>query len=257
MVKLINELNYYLELLTELKLELESLPEGSLVKIRNTYCHKINGKCIGITNDPEKMGKLARKKFIVTFIRIIEDNFNLIRTGLTPLSEKGLAFDVKKFKSPHPKVIIKSLSKTYQGLSETCFYHPRVAEWLGETPASNEYKKELRTYKSKSGRLFRSRGEQSFANLLEDNGLLYKSDVELVLGGIKKFPDFMVLNPFIGKLSVLEFFGLADQSGYDKQMNNKMDWYRMNGFSVIYLFESDMRDSQHLQNIIDDKIWRI
>ena len=257
MMNLRYELNYYIELLAELKLELETLPEGSLVKIRNTYCHKINGKGTGISNDPEKIGKLARKKFIVVFIGCIEHNLDLMRKILASLPVANGTLNAKKFKSLHPKEIINSLPKTYQGLSETYFYHSFVSEWLATDPAANEYKKELRIYKSKSGRLFRSRAEQSFANLLEDNGLLYKSDVELMLGGIKKFPDFMVLNPFIGKLTILEFFGLANQSGYDKQMNSKMDWYRMNNLNVIYLFESDMRDSQHLQDLIDERIWKV
>jgi len=257
-MKLINEFNYYLELLTELRLELGSLPNGSLVKIRNaTYCHKINGKYTGITNDPEMIGDLARKKLLMILIRHIEYNISLMKKNLMLFPGKNPLLDSKNFKSIHPKDIIKSLSKSYQGLNESYFYHPSAIKWLAEISRQNDYKKELLTYKSKGGRFFRSRGEQSFANLLEDNGLPYKSDVELVLGGIAKFPDFIVLNPFLGKIVVFEFFGLADQSGYDEQMNKKMDWYRMNGCNAIYLFESDMRDSQRLQNLIDEKIWGI
>ncbi|MCL2560668.1 MAG: hypothetical protein FWE07_09295 [Turicibacter sp.] len=258
MIKLTNEFNHYLEILTELYQELESLPAGSLVKARgSTFYHKINGKRIGITNDRKKISELARKKFIFVFTRNILYNMSLIKKGLTSSLESTQTLDVKKLKPLHPRDIINSLPESYQGLSESSFYHSSTGKWLAETSAQNEYKKELQTFKSKSGQLFRSRGEQSFANLLEDNGLPYKSDVALTLGGVTKYPDFIVINPFTGKQFVLEFFGLADQSGYDKKMNNKMDWYRMNNVEVIYLFESDMRDSQHLQNLIDEKIWGI
>jgi len=245
-------------MLTELYVELESLPNGSLIKKRNAaYCHKINGKCIGITSDAEMISNLARKKFILALMNNIKDNISLVKKTLTLSPKKNLALDVKRFKSLHPRDIIKSLPKSYQGLSESYFYHPFATEWLSKAAVKNEYKKELLTHKSKNGNLFRSRGEQAIANLLEDNGLPYKSDVELALSGVTKFPDFIVLNPFTGKLTVLEFFGLADQSGYDEQMNKKMDWYRMNDCNVIYLFESDIRDSQHLQDLIDEKIWSI
>ena len=256
MTKLLNEFNHYLETITQLQHELKSLPDGSLVKTKSaSYYHKINEKFIGITNNPEMINKLARKKFVMTFIKNAQDNMRLMKKSLTLFPGKTPALDTKKLKSLHPRDIIKSLSKSYQGLSESSFYHPFATKWLSEATTPNDYKTELLTYKSKSGRLFRSRGEQSIANLLEDNGLLYKSDVGLVLGGIRKFPDFIVLNPFIGKQSVFEFFGLADQSGYDEQMNKKMDWYRMNNFNVIYLFESDIGDSQHLQDLINEKIW--
>lgn len=258
MTKLVSEFNYYLKILNALYLELESLPSGSLIKMKGAvYYHKINGKCTGITNNIEMIHQLARKKFIVTFIKIIEDNFSIMKKSLILSPRKAPKLDVAKLKSLHPRDIIKSLPESYQGLSELSFYHPFATKWFAADSKPNEYKRELLTHKSKGGKLFRSRGEQSFANLLEDNGLPYKSDVELILGGIKKFPDFIVLNPFIGKLTVLEFFGLANQSGYDEQMNSKMDWYRLNGCNVIYLFESDIRDSQHLQNLIDEKIWGV
>jgi len=221
------------------------------------YYHKNRGKCVGITNNYEMISNLARKKFVMTLIRCIQDNFTSIKKSSKPFRGEHSALNVEELKSLHPYNIIKSLPKSYQDLNESSFYHPFAITWLAETPMENDYKKELRTYKSKSGRLFRSRGEQSIANLLEDNRLPYKSDVELVLDGITKFPDFIVLNPFTGKQFILEFFGLADQSGYDEQMNKKMDWYRMHGSNVIYLFESDIRDSQHLQDLINEKIWGI
>lgn len=258
MTKLVNEFNYYLQILKELYLELESLPKGSLVKIKeNIYAHKLDGKYFGITKNTEMIYNLARKKFIITFIKRIEGNLKLVKKNLTYFPKKSQEINVKTFHSLHPHDIIKLLPRSYRDLNESSFYHPFAAEWLAEIPVRNNYKKELKTYKSKNGELFRSRAEQSFANLLEDNGLPYKSDVELALNGTIKFPDFIILNPFIGQLFVVEFFGLADQSGYDEQMNKKMDWYRMNNCNVIYLFESDMRDTQHLQNLIDEKIWKI
>jgi len=258
MTKLLNEFYYYLEILIELRLELESLPDGSLTKEKDVaYRHKVNGKTRGITNDREMIRKLARKKFITMLIKRIEYNLGLMKKSITPPFEKAQSLGSNKFKSLHPRDIIKSLPKSYQGLSESWFHHPFAIEWLEENSTPNDYKIELKVHKSKSGKLFRSRAEQSFANLLEDNGLPYKSDVELLLGSVKKCPDYIVLNPFTGKLSVLEFYGLADQSGYDEKMNEKMDWYRENDCTVINLFESDMRDSQHLQNLIDELIWDI
>jgi len=258
MIILTNEFNYYLETLNELRLEAKSLPDGLLIKTRNTaYCHKINGKSIGITNDHEMIRKLARKKFITALIRRIEHNLDLLKKNLTSSSKAASSLPTKNFKSLHPRNIIKSLSKSYQGLSESYFYHPFAIEWLKEVSVPNDYKVELKVHKSKSGNLFRSRGEQSFANLLEDNGLPYKSDVELKLGDEAKCPDYIALNPFLGKLSIWEFYGLADQSGYDEKMNEKMVWYRKNGVTVINLFESDMRDTPHLQKLINEKIWGI
>jgi len=258
MTKFVNELTYYLGILIEFRLELESLPSGSLIKMKNNaYGHKINGKITGITNNHEMIRNLARKKFITVLIKRIEHNLDILKKNLTQLPEIAQSLSNENFKSLHPRDIIKSLPKSYQGLSESYFYHPFTTEWLSEPSIPNDYKVEQKVHKSKSGNYFRSKSEQSFANLLEDNGLPYKSDIKLVLGGVAKCPDYITLNPFLGKLSIWEFYGLADQSGYDEKMNEKMDWYRENGVTVINLFESDMRDTSYLQKLIDEKIWGI
>jgi len=256
MTELINGFNYFIEMLHELRLEFESLPNGSLIKQRNaSYSHKISGKSFCITNNHVMIRKLARKRFIKTLISRIEYNLGLMKNSLTSPSEKIPSLPIKKFKSLHPRDIIKSLPKSYQGLCETYFYHPFATQWIAQNPTPNDYMLELKVHKSKKGVFFRSKSEQSFGNLLEDNKLPYKSDVELTLGGKTKCPDFITINPFLGKLSIWEFYGLADQSGYDEKMNEKMVWYRENGCNVINLFESDMRDTQYLQELIDEKIW--
>jgi len=246
MKELLRSLNDYKKELAELEKELQILPQGSLIKRKNTYTHKIEKKEIVITKTPELICQLCRKKFLQAWKKQYE--YNLAIFG----GKKG-DYDQRTLKQ-----IIQQLPPFYQDIPQEYFYHPTVKNWLNQDYQKNKYKEENLIYTTNNGIRVRSKSEQLIANTLEEMGLPYRYDIQLPLKSVKIYPDFTIINPFNGKIFIWEHFGALNQPDYIENMNKKMTLYREKGYAetdrIIYTFESDIRDPQHLKNLINKKI---
>jgi len=227
--------------------ELRTLPEGALVKQNSSYYHKIGNKKIGITGNKEMLCKLCRKKFLLAFQNQLKNNlFYLTR------SPEKMDFTL-------PIELIKTFSSTYQSLPLSNFYHPSVKGWLSAPVKKNLFKPEECKYQSSKGIGLRSKSEVFIADKLEAYGLLYKYDTLITLRNKTIAPDFNIINPFTGNMMMWEHYGATHIEKYAKNMDDKMDLYLRNGYipfeTIIYTFESDVRNPERLAYLIENIIF--
>lgn len=244
MKQLLRKLNAYKKDIIEIESELQKLPKGNLVKRRNFYSQRVDKKEIGVTNSPKRIRQLCRKKFLQVWLKQLKYNLSVV-----------LKFE-SEFDKRTPKQLIEELPLAYRDFPIEYFYHPSVEKWLTQEFQKNKYKEENLIYYSNNGIRLRSKSEQIIANILEELGLPYRYDILLSLQDVKIYPDFSIINPYNGKIFLLEHFGAFNQPDYIENMNRKMTLYREKGYTdrIIYTFESDVRDPQHLRNLITQKI---
>ena len=235
------------ERLVQIKSELAKLPEGHLVKRRGFYTHSIDGKGIGITKDLVMIKQLCRKKFLIELRRYLMKAVKMFSI-------------CESIPSVNPIELIKTFSKTYQNLPIEYFYHSDLEKWIDAPFIKNTYPIESGGYKTTNGIIVRSKSELIIANQLEALNIPYRYDTGLKLSGKIKYPDFIIRNPFSGKLIIWEHFGALNESGYEKAMNEKMELYLSNGFTrfndLIYTFEFDIKSPERLKKLINEALLR-
>ena len=236
-------LRKYNKELRDIHVELETLPQGRLVKKGKYYAHTIDNKRTGITNKPILIQQLARKKYLLA-------RKKQLVTNIKALSQMAIKYD-----SMLPIEIVDTFSTTYQNLPATHFYHPSIAKWSKAPYNKNTLHQEKLIYRSKNGIHFRSKSERDIANLLEAYKIPYRYDAVTVFNGTQVSPDFIIKNPYNNKTIIWEHFGLCDKADYEQSMNNKMDLYLKNGFiendNLIYTFEFHLRDHHRIQTLIE------
>jgi len=237
------ELNNYRRILFAVNKELLKLPAGSLIIRGTRYYHATNGEEIGITKNKELIKLLSRKKTLLAFKKRLEQNISVITKSQS------------KLVSTSYKEIISTLPATFQKLPNSYFFHPSMKKWLAKMDNENTYKG--RRYETQRGILLRSKSEYMIACLLEEYGILYLYEPAINLEGKTKYPDFIILNPFTGKIIIWEHFGALHMPNYEQEMNQKMELYLANGFipfeTIIYTFEFDM-NTRRLRSLIENII---
>jgi len=246
MKELNTKLKNYKKELGAIKSELQSLPHGRLVRRGTVYTHLTDDKEVGITHNEDLIRRLYRKKYLLSREKQLDRNISIISKS--------------KAKIDHSTAdeLIDSFSTTYKALPKDYFHHPSIKDWSIQEYRKNTYKQEACIYESENGVLVRSKSEQTIANLLEKHEILYRYDALINLGNKSMSPDFIIKNPFTGKIIIWEHFGAFHKQDYEAAMNEKMDHYRKHGYipfeTIIYTFEFNLRDKQFLQNLIEDII---
>ena len=239
----------YKKLLTELHQEKQLLPRGSLVARKNRYSHYLNGRELGITQQPEKIVQLARSKYVEVLIMELSNYLN------TPLK------DIHKFTFPTHKKVIASLPKAYQKLPDHYFYQTSLDAWLNQPVNTNPRYLEHLTYPTKSGIFVRSKEEVLISNALTDNGIPHKFEVVHKVGGLHFYPDFTIRNPYTGKQFILEHHGAFHIEKYGETAHKKIVAYNDEGLilndTLIITYSDDIKTPNRLQEIIDTVILRI
>ena len=237
-------LECYKKELAETEAELLQLPPGSLYLKRNFYYYRHNGKEIGITKNPEFIQQLCRRAYLQVRKEQLENNMK------NPIS---------KFDHRTSRQLIASFSTAYQSVPEAYFYHPSVESWLENPPRKNTIKVENSKYLYKDV-TYRTLSEREIAEKLDENGLLFYYDSCFDVGIAQVSPDFYIKNPFNGKIFLWEFFGAFHIPKYGEKMNDKMATYSKIGFiendNLIATFEYHLRDTERIQNIVDEIILR-
>jgi len=237
------EFNRYKKELAKVNKELALLPKGSLIKIGECYYHKIGEKRVGITNNTRLIKQLTRKRHLLDEKRQLEHNLTILSRA------------VKKLELRKRSELISSLSKTYQNLPITYFYHSYVEPWLAEDYAKNTRSFNGSGYTTKNGVTVRSKSEWIIATALETNQIPYRYEALLKLGSQMISPDFTIMHPFTGEIILWEHFGALHQPNYETSMNKKMDLYYkhdyIEGKTIIYTFEAHIKDPDRLQNLIE------
>ena len=157
-----------------------------------------------------------------------------------------------------PKELIASLPNVYKKLPESYFHHPSIEAWIAADPKKNTINLDHAKYNSSNDIQFRSLAERTIAEILAEYGLPYHYDVITKIGGKEVSPDFIIKNPFTGKIYILEHFGAFDKDNYAESMNNKMVRYTKNGFTpfenLISTYEYHIRETQLIRDSIEQII---
>jgi len=244
-MKKIKIYEYFECMLTAVNDELLKLPAGRLARKGIRYYHVINGKEIGITKNKQLIRLLSRKKYLLELKKRLNKNIS------TKSSSKHVSIK--------PEDIIRSLPATYQKVPISYFYHPTVEKWLARPTKENTY--QGKKYKINDNVILRSKSEFMIASLLEDYkniyNFLYIYEPALTLNGQIKYPDFLIIELFTGKIIIWEHFGALHKPEYEQDMIQKMQQYLASGFipfeTIIYTFEFDM-DTDRIKYLIENVI---
>lgn len=238
------ELKKYEKQLARINEELQTLPEGRLVKRGSRYSQVLDEREIGITKDETMIRLLSRKRYLLEFKKGLNKNISILSH---PISK---VVDIT-----HEK-IIENLPPYYQEIPKPYFFHSTVEPWLEKSFKQNPYKEQERKYNSKNGIAVRSKSELIIANLLEDYGIPYHYDIAMKLGSKTIYPDFIIKNPLTGITILWEHFGALHQPEYEQKMNEKMESYLAHGYipfeTIIYTFEFDISMPLRLQHLIQN-----
>ena len=237
------DLSFYKSEIKAIQQELKTLPAGYLVKQRAFYYEKRGTIQKGITKDQQKVMLLARKAYLLRKLEHMEWNYSL---------EKKLS---GQYKTEDSMEIIQGLPSLYKTLPANYFFHRSVNDHLQNEAEENAGRPNELRYLTESGIKVRSKSERTIANTLDRNGIPYRYEVAIAMGGVVKYPDFTIFRPSDGRTLLWEHFGLMDQDVYRQNAVDKLSLYAQHGFfpfvNLICSYEQDLQDPARIIELID------
>jgi len=244
-LKRFKEFEYYETEIDTIKQELKILPDGYLVKRGAFYYAKAGPVQNGITKDWQKVMQLARKAYLLRRLENLEWNYSLAQK------------QCGKYKTEDPAEIIQSLPSLYQMLPVKCFFHTSVhsqLEKFEKAIVGEAGHVDRLIYMTDSGINVRSKSELIIANALYQNGIPYRYEAALALGGENRYPDFTICRPSDGKVFIWEHLGLMDQDIYRQRNIEKLSLYARYGFlpfdNLICTYEHDIKNPAQIHRLI-------
>ena len=226
--------------------ELETLPEGSLIKRGTSFTHVSHKTEIGITKKSDYMRLLCRRRLLTAKRKQMKSNV--------------VVFDKmnQKIQNATFAELIKSLPTAYQDLPADYFYHPSIKIWLEKEVPQRDTMTTPPNYVTTNGRHVHRKDEALIANVLESYNIPYRYEFPLTLKDKKIYPHFTILKPFTGEVIHWEHFGSLYKTEEVDEMNEKMLAYRNAGSklleNVIYTFAPDIKDMENIKKIVEDVI---
>lgn len=229
------------ERLRKIRSELKSLPPGRLealqMKEKTYYYQREQAKRRGITQDPEMVRKLARKRYLLEERKIVQRNLVQIRKTLAACESYSL------------DEIMQRIPGRVRQLPRQYFYQKRPVKNYDKNTSHPEHL----LFVTNGGEVVRSKSERSIGDMLEEYGLDY--DYDRRVDGYFYYADFMI-HCRDGSIIVWEHFGRFDTDRkYRDRAFKRMTIYRRKGWrqwrNLIYTFEEDVQDPQVLREIIE------
>ena len=238
--------------------EIENAPEGSL-NIKHTkghpqyfqYIKDVKGepakrKYLGL-KDKTLIKALAQKDYDVTLLKTLKKQWKALKYYKEHYPERTVD-DIYEGLSPLRQALVKPLRLTDSQYVKAWLETPyRGKEFTLDDPG---------THYTEKGERVRSKSEVIIADTLYHEGIPYKYECPLNLGGMTVYPDFTVLNVRTRRILYLEHFGMIDKDDYADSFVRKEAFYEANGIlqgsGLIMTFETSRRslDKRHLKNII-------
>lgn len=219
------ELNSAIE---KAKKVVESSPDGRL-RIAQTssgtrFFHvtdktKHCGKYIPMSNK-ELIGKLSNKGYAE----------KLIRTAKSELGDINRLLNRKTY--GRPEEVYTELSETRKQYINPILMNDNAfaSLWKNKEFRTGKYMEDDKVYETDLHEFVRSKSEMDIANLMNQMGIPYAYEAELVLpNGNVKYPDFTILKTCTREVFYYEHFGLMDDSGYRRNCFQKISEYAENG----------------------------
>ena len=210
------------------------------------FAEKYGDREHGITHEPDRVRRLARKRFLEreiknrsAFVRLLED-----------LSKKYRRQTGGSFGPLWDEVEVLKNAR----------FSAQMFDWLhhGVGPASqNPFAPEDLKYSTAAGITVRSKSERIIADTLTRYGLPFKYEAGFTCNvegtPVLYYPDFAILRPD-GHEVIWEHLGLVENSAYLSKSMRKLSNYMLAGLSLaddlIVTLESDLQDPRRLEEII-------
>lgn len=216
-------------------------PEGRL-RVANTptgahFFHvtspdNICGKYISLS-DTHLISQLVNKNYAERFLKQANAELNDINVFLKKKSfgkAEEVYTEINQFRKPYVLPILMTDDEY-------------LALWQNESYLTNPYRPENKIYETARHEFVRSKSEMEIANLLDQMGIPYRYEAELILpNGKVRYPDFTLLKMKTREEIYYEHFGLLDDSGYRRENLQKIGEYAQNGITLgknlIFTFEA-------------------
>lgn len=229
--------NLYQEL-DKIEKEILSLPKGNLLVYPNGKWHRwfyLNNTTRQYISkkDYSFASKLARKKYLELKKALILAQIDVINNDST-----------KAFEAARSELQELLQDKGYDYLLKPYFNKISTDDLINWQSSYNSNPKnpEQLTFQCPSGNLVRSKSEVFIDMALSSNAIPYRYECELILNGIKFYPDFTLKHPVTGDIIYWEHLGMMDNNDYAKKAFSKLQTYQANhiipGENLILTFES-------------------
>ncbi|MBP3895404.1 MAG: hypothetical protein J6D07_02955 [Mogibacterium sp.] len=205
--------------------EMKELPEGSLLvyekRGRNYYCQRLKKegnrkkeRRIAITNNPEMIFALTRKRYIESALDILDKDIDVLEQTITdyvPADETS--------------VMVNFISK-YPELERGIHFGKGDPEaWTANhIPAQDLYSEDLKSI-SQAGEKMRSGAEMYIASRLDHFGMPYKYEASTGIPDISYIPDFTIMRPRDRKIIYWEHLGKINDREYVQNNIHKLSVY--------------------------------
>ncbi|MDO4546218.1 MAG: hypothetical protein Q4C25_08670 [Bacillota bacterium] len=207
------------------------------------FSEMINGKEKGISNNDQKVLRLARKAFLEKEIQKIKSNQIVLKKTRILILKNEEKFNARKllnFFGPVEQIKIR--------------YAPSKSEWMTAPFESNNYKPEALRYATTQGIKMRSKSERIIGNKLEEYGIAYRYEPKMIVNNVTYYPDFVIMRDD-GVIIIWEHLGLMDNEEYYFKACRKISNYNKIGFkqykNLICTYEDDLDDMGNLDEIIE------
>lgn len=219
------------ERIAQLERILPSLPEGYLAFTNNNYYQVI--KRPGIRQQ-KIISRKAKDHFL--FINALREKRYIAKA--LPILKNNLKFYnvlLKNIKEYDALAIQAALPRHYHDFDCSSIMlkgDVNPERWAKANYRQNTVFRENLIHCSVSGLLTRSKAESMIATRLEENGLIFRYECELLLGDHNFFPDFVILHPTERRLIYWEHFGMMDSPDYADGALNKLRVYSEHGIHL-------------------------
>ena len=208
--------------------QLKDAPEGQLRSRKDGnalrfYCRRTgetNGEYLSLAGeDIDLVRKLAQKKYAQKVLTAADCELGAIEGGesyiLKHLPERK-AEEVFDCIDPGVRSITTPIEDTDDLFAE---------QWQNRKFRYSGRFEDERTFTTKRGEKVRSKSERMIADVLFDEGVPYKYECPLIVGGVTLHPDFTLLDKRARCEIYWEHFGMVDDESY-----------AVNAFKRIYLY---------------------
>lgn len=203
--------------------ELNNCPQGRLLKTveRGKVVFYQDMKSGGtrtrrrINRNLEIIKGLARKKYLETKARLLDDNIDVIRKASA------------EFYDTSPENILQSLPRSYRQLPQDLFFQAAedpLFSWAQEPYKQSSYMPDRKIHLTSQGLRVRSKSEVLICEKLYEFRVPFRYEQTLAIGKYELSPDFTVLSKS-GKIFYWEHCGMPGNQEYMKRHKWKMDMY--------------------------------
>lgn len=230
--------------------EFKKLPKGELTIRKSAgkyfFYRGYRGKWIGIGKDSDLKQKLVRKCILKNMIAACDINCKLLDQSIV-LSRKTADLKGRSLHGITYERIRRLFPTAYYAYSE------EQRRWMVSGSYRNHFNEAGLKYVTACGIKVRSKSERIIADLLAEHHIAFRYEAEFVTDRGSLFPDFMIMRRD-GKIVIWEHLGLMDDADYYRKACDKIERYRMEGFTqhtnLICTYEEDIVSPETLNDII-------